>query len=751
MGVPDDPKQYRKVRADYDRALAEYAAATGTRNPRAVQPRRAVVKDPRVVPPRERAAEGASAWDLLKTALMFSRIGFGIGVDNARAALNPSNAEPRPTPRVQTHGSPATAQPQRTATWGAPQQAVPVPLPPPSGDLFTDSRAIGVPRGANRPFIQDLLQALQPEPLDAVMPSTEGEPGPATPSRLAEPAPPAEPRAVQALAAPPSAARALEADLGLGQNPLLVAMPSTEGEPVLPTAGRLPGLIAVPEAVAKPAPALAPVPVPPDVPAQAAPIEAPQVSEAPAVAAQNLLLNRASAAVKGQRMLEEDTRRGAPPIITGEGVSTAQAKLPWYINENPLYIRQMQPGAYQPTIITAEHPMQRELARQGLLSPMSRSDMGAGPMSRPWEEPFDPNMPESWFTGSEQGTDFSYEYSDAEMQRRRALGRSEDVTSFTANVEVKPMTPEAYWALTKEQRRAVDFNGLLYAARERDLNRDASTISEERMAKYAKDSERIFGKEGGSKVAALSTVALLKRIDWQGVGQDLDEFLSMERGFSENEVKNFNISDAEMKQLDDFVNATPPATQISSSPSYGNLNPPRTPAQGQPTSGYPATANPKAYTPPSEDVLTNSMLDSYMDVRSWENMHALNAALLNGMESAYQEKVKSNAPNTWSVQSALGPKQTFKPGQIPPGYGRGAPGSYEAQVDLAMEDMYRTLLVNPTKEGLGLIHEGFEVEQWTPEEQQMVWEYINNRTRMETDHMSMENAQKVRDILGWED
>jgi hypothetical protein len=230
----------------------------------------------------------------------------------------------------------------------------------------------------------------------------------------------------------------------------------------------------------------------------------------------------------------------------------------------------------------------------------------------------------------------------------------------------------------------------------------------------------------------------------------------MERGFDQNGILKMKLSDKEMKQLEGFVDRSvavqeqvrnaPPPTLTSGYPSVGGGGGGAVSGGTTLASGYP-NVNPKQNLPQGLD---SRDLEEYALVRNYENMQAVNAALLGGMESEYRSRIEQNAPNIWTIQSALGPKQTFAPSEIPPGFGRGAPGSYAAAFDLALEDMYKTLLMYPSKEGLGIVNEGLSTQNWTPDEQQQLWDYVNRRTRMETDYMNMENAQLVRDILGWE-
>lgn len=90
------------------------------------------------------------------------------------------------------------------------------------------------------------------------------------------------------------------------------------------------------------------------------------------------------------------------------------------------------------------------------------------------------------------------------------------------------LSPDAYKKLSEQQKDRVDFNSLMVDAREADLAAKP-TPSAEQKAQYDKDVEEMFGEHGGSVVYAPEVVNLLKQVDFQAVGQDLDEYLSLER------------------------------------------------------------------------------------------------------------------------------------------------------------------------------------------------------------------------------
>ena len=122
-------------------------------------------------------------------------------------------------------------------------------------------------------------------------------------------------------------------------------------------------------------------------------------------------------------------------------------------------------------------------------------------------------------------------------------------TPVESELQQAALTWAEYDKLSDEQRNAVDFNTLLVRAREQDLSNSQAYTTDQRST-YDDEVKAIFGEQGGSEQYAPNTVALLKQIDFKAVGQDLDEYLSLERAFTADEIKNFNLDDVpELKQL----------------------------------------------------------------------------------------------------------------------------------------------------------------------------------------------------------
>jgi hypothetical protein len=133
------------------------------------------------------------------------------------------------------------------------------------------------------------------------------------------------------------------------------------------------------------------------------------------------------------------------------------------------------------------------------------------------------------------------------------------------------LTWKQYDKLDDDQKAAVDFNTRLVQARQKDLKAGTRTetpaYSEAQLNQYNADVEEIFGKEGGSDTIAINTVELLKSINFKAVGQDLDEYLSLERAIDADELKNFTLSSAQpleplIQGKQEWVNDGRPRMQV---------------------------------------------------------------------------------------------------------------------------------------------------------------------------------------------
>lgn len=146
------------------------------------------------------------------------------------------------------------------------------------------------------------------------------------------------------------------------------------------------------------------------------------------------------------------------------------------------------------------------------------------------------------------------------------------------NMPLMHMTPtqsavlsaDAYANLGADQQAAVDFNTLLVDSREKDLAQTWD-LSPEDQAEHDARVEKLFGKGFGSETVAPNTVKLLDELNVVQLGQDLDEYLSLERAIDSKELGTFKFSDADVKTLNTLANAAEQKTQYKDIRSAANL------------------------------------------------------------------------------------------------------------------------------------------------------------------------------------
>lgn len=101
------------------------------------------------------------------------------------------------------------------------------------------------------------------------------------------------------------------------------------------------------------------------------------------------------------------------------------------------------------------------------------------------------------------------------------------------------LTWEEYDKLSDADRAVVDFNGDFLEARAKDFENKKvyeKTATPEQKAKYDEDLANIFGGRGGSETYAPNVLSLLKSVDFDAVGQDLDEYLNLDRLVTADEM-----------------------------------------------------------------------------------------------------------------------------------------------------------------------------------------------------------------------
>ncbi len=221
----------------------------------------------------------------------------------------------------------------------------------------------------------------------------------------------------------------------------------------------------------------------------------------------------------------------------------------------------------------------------------------------------------------------------------------------TQNMKTGRLTHEAYDALSPDQKLGVDLNGLLYEARKRDLKASLRKLdSPKETAQYNADVERIFGPGNGSDIVAPNMVRLLKEVDIVAVGQDLDEYLSMERALTNKELKTFNITESAVEQ--------------------GKL---ALKAEARPAAGNDVAAAKRLMLSSAAEEPPEGTYSNYEQIRSPENLQALDSLTAQKAGDLIRQRMQDRQATSWSSTAAVfrpHPKDdNFKLSKLPPGYG----------------------------------------------------------------------------------
>jgi hypothetical protein len=338
-----------------------------------------------------------------------------------------------------------------------------------------------------------------------------------------------------------------------------------------------------------------------------------------------------------------------------------------------------------------------------------------------------------------QLTDFSYQLTQPELDMRRRTEPDTPVSVSTQDTAT-PMTWKEYEKLGFDQKAAVDFNTLLIEAREKDLLYP-EPITEEGLASYNADIESIFGKGGASAKVAPNVVALLKSIDFKALGQDLDEYLSLERAISTDELKDFSFSKEQVIALKEFDQQ--PATDM------GTLvdEPHEEEIRGLMEQLAPGSRTGRAATPKTPEE-KKAEGPSYLSARAPANLKAIDTMAIRNAFNVYKKRLEMGDPTSFSIETSLG-NRVAPLAMAPPGYGVRQGDTKDAERDTAFETSYGWLMGNPNKDGLAAIMADFADRGWRPETQEMLWQYINDRTSRDIQYSGSKEAEAVREFLGW--
>lgn len=279
-----------------------------------------------------------------------------------------------------------------------------------------------------------------------------------------------------------------------------------------------------------------------------------------------------------------------------------------------------------------------------------------------------------------------------------------------------PLTWDAYQAMSADQKAAVDFNTLLVEAREKDLAKEWALTPEEQV-EYDKRVAKVFGQGGTSKQIAPNTVKLLATLNFEAVGQDLDQYLSLERGFTMDELDNFKLDKGAVKQLIEVDTGTQ-----------------ETQAQGSKT------------------------MADYAAVRTPENVAALDADLVSRSSKLIAEKMQQanyvlSEFNSIVIDPLFNPTAT--PGPAPLGYGDPATrtSTYEQQMEDWMQRAYAEL--QSPNGRVDVVFGEMDEFQFTPEDRQQFLDYVNQRSLAEQQYglpdgsaTQRRSSDEIRKLMG---
>lgn len=261
---------------------------------------------------------------------------------------------------------------------------------------------------------------------------------------------------------------------------------------------------------------------------------------------------------------------------------------------------------------------------------------------------------------------YSYNYTPEEWELARGAYSGAEGYTPGSNVSPQSLKPidtnielaasisdEEYEKLTTAQKRAVDFNTMLVNAREKDLTEAGDP---ENRAEYDKQVADIFGEGGGSERYAPNTVRLLESIGFTAKGQDLDEYLSLERAITSDELEGFAYSNKDIVELEltedmpqEYATAVPDTAAASR---YG----PGTPRGSNRSTTGAGAASRYGIGPLADENAPDNMervlqQSNFAEVRSAENMRAVDTAAIQKAGEFIDLAMKN--VNAWDFDSAI--------------------------------------------------------------------------------------------------
>jgi hypothetical protein len=275
-----------------------------------------------------------------------------------------------------------------------------------------------------------------------------------------------------------------------------------------------------------------------------------------------------------------------------------------------------------------------------------------------------------------------------------------DTVPFEAEVETVQLTWDEYNRLSDDQRNAVDLNDLMVAAREADLSKEYVLKGEE-LEEYNRRTEALFGRSDTSEKIAPNLVRLLTDIKWEAVGHDLDEYISLDRAFTLDEIKNLNMSNVDFERLRNT------AAQVSTNPG-----------------GYGSTVTAPAST-------------NFARVRSPEELAKADAALIAAAGARIEEVMGNPTFNLWDLESsmnyAMNPEAGRPTGSLVP-FGYGFQTDRTSVEDQNKEAVYQSafnMLTDANTTDLQPLWDEMEYWGFNDKDVNEFWQFVDDRTRKE--------------------
>jgi hypothetical protein len=461
-------------------------------------------------------------------------------------------------------------------------------------------------------------------------------------------------------------------------------------------------------------------------------------------------------------------QRQTPPVSKPSSTSTTSSRS---AQEWRTWERQKQAAVSRPPAPTGESPymptgLHAALRDQGWTTPKVPQAKGlpdsmfSGESNRLAEHNYTLNPDEmdflKKFVSSPEGAVAGYkspvDYIAAEGEPYWPGKASDRVPLVKSSPETRELTWEAYNNLDKDQKLAVDFNTLLVEAREKDLAHPWQPADRDDEIEYENKVRKIFGPARGSAIRARNVIEFLDSVGFVAQGQDLDEYLSLDRAVTSSELKDFKLDKQAATQIEKMLDE--PVTDFE-------INLQKLERRNTtPIGGAQRVQN------AIEDLAD---LAPFREARSNENMLRVDTAAIAAAGDFLREQLKKGAIPNWNFEAAMegvlnpGGLASFGSEQVPLGFGtpeiRGGVDTYESAFDTWMQGMYNKAS-SPEVDSETFQREleaDMTLKQFTPAERQAWYDYAEQRSIMERDYgqqptsvLNPRTPSEIRVLLGLE-